>query len=249
MVQPSIDAIQEFKVQTSAYSAEYGRGMGGVVNLTIKSGSNASMGSAFEFVRNEIFDARNFFNPVGTAKPSFKRNQYGLSLGGPVVIPKLYNGKNKTFFFGDFESTRIRETATVANTIPTQRMRNGDFGELPANRPIRDPSTGQPFPGNLIPAGRMDAGGGDLVQIYPAPQNAVLANNFTYLSPRWQDVDKWDVRGDQNIGSKDNAFFRFSRQDNLSARYPESAGAGVWRRQPGLCHRGHERGGRDGTIS
>jgi len=215
MVQPSIDAIQEFKVQTSAYSAEYGRGMGGVVNLTIKSGSNAIHGSAFEFVRNEIFDARNFFNPVGTAKPSFKRNQYGMSLGGPVVIPKFYNGKNKTFFFGDFESTRIRETATVANTIPTQRMRNGDFGELPANRPIRDPSTGQPFPGNVIPAGRMDPVAANLVKIYPAPQNAILANNFTYLSPRWQNVDKWDVRGDQNIGSKDNAFFRFSRQDNL----------------------------------
>lgn len=215
MVQPSIDAIAEFKVQTNAYSAEFGRGMGGVVNLTIKSGTNGFHGAAFEFVRNEKFDARNFFNPVTAAKPTFKRNQYGLAFGGPVIIPKLYNGKNKTFFFGDFESTRIRETSTIANTIPTLRMRNGDFGELPANRRVNDPANGQPFPGNVIPASRLDPVARKLAQLYPAPQSGNLANNFTYLSPRTQDVDKWDVRVDQNIGSKDTAFFRFSRQDNL----------------------------------
>jgi hypothetical protein len=215
MVQPSIDAIAEFKVQTNAYSAEFGRGMGGVVNLTIKSGTNGFHGAAFEFVRNQIFDARNFFNPAGTAKPSFKRNQYGLAFGGPVMLPKIYNGKNKTFFFGDFESTRIRETSTIANTVPTPRMRNGDFGELPAARVIRDPVNAQPFASNLIPASRLDPVARRLAQLYPAPQNSILANNFTYLSPRTQDVDKWDVRGDQNIGSQDTAFFRFSRQDVL----------------------------------
>ncbi|MFN0101866.1 MAG: TonB-dependent receptor domain-containing protein [Bryobacteraceae bacterium] len=215
MVQPSIDAIAEFKVQTNAYSAEFGRGMGGVVNLTIKSGSNSFHGAAFEFVRNEIFDARNFFNPVGTAKPSFKRNQYGLAFGGPVVLPKIYNGKNKTFFFGDFESTRIRETSTIANTLPTLRMRSGDFGELPANRRVNDPATGHQFPGNVIPPSRLDPVAQRLAQLYPAPQSANLANNFTYLSPRTQDVDKWDIRMDQNMGSKDTAFFRFSKQDTL----------------------------------
>jgi len=200
-------------VQTNAYSAEFGRGMGGVVNLTIKSGTNGFHGAAFEFVRNEIFDARNFFTPPSTAKPSFKRNQYGLAFGGPVIIPKLYNGKNKTFFFGDFESTRIRETSTIANTLPTLRMRNGDFGALPANRVIRDPANAQPFAGNVIPAARLDPVARRLAQLYPTPQNANLANNFTYLSPRTQDVDKWDIRGDQNVGSQDTAFFRFSRQD------------------------------------
>ena len=94
MVEPSIDAIQEFKVQTNSYAAEFGRGMGAVVNLTIKSGTNAIHGTAFEFVRNEIFDARNFFTPAGAAKPPFKRNQYGFSFGGPVVIPRIYNGRN-----------------------------------------------------------------------------------------------------------------------------------------------------------
>ncbi len=211
MVQPSIDAIQEFKVQTNAYSAEFGRGMGGVVNLTIKSGTNDIHGAAFEFVRNEIFDARNFFTPVGTAKPPFKRNQYGMAIGGPVVIPGLYNGRNRTFFFFDFESTRIRETSTIANTIPTLKMRSGDFSELPSTKKILDPSTGQQFPGNVIPASRFDPVAQKLMQLYPAPQNSNLANNFTYLSPRIQDVDKWDVRMDQNFGTRDSIFYRLSR--------------------------------------
>ncbi|MBL8238877.1 MAG: TonB-dependent receptor [Bryobacterales bacterium] len=215
MVQPSIDAIAEFKVQTNAYSAEFGRGMGGVVNLTIKSGTNGFHGAAFEFVRNEIFDARNFFTPANTKKPTFKRNQYGLAFGGPVILPKLYNGKNKTFFFGDFESTRIRETSTIANTLPTLLMREGNFSELPATRVIRDPANAQPFPGRIIPSSRLDPVARKLAQLYPAPQSTNLANNFTYLSPRTQDVDKWDVRVDQNMGANDTGFFRFSRQDNL----------------------------------
>ncbi len=212
MVAPSIDAIQEFKVQTNSYAAEFGRGMGAVVNLTIKSGTNALHGTAFEFVRNQIFDARNFFTPVGAAKPTFKRNQYGLSFGGPVVIPRLYNGRNRTFFFGDFESTRIRQTSTIANTLPTLRMRQGDFGELPANRRLNDLTTGQPFSNNVIPASRFDPVSAKLMSLYPAPQSNNLANNFTYLSPQNQDVDRWDVRVDQNLGSQDNLFYRFSSQ-------------------------------------
>ena len=214
MVQPSIDAIQEFKVQTNAYGAEYGRGMGGVVNLTIKSGTNAIHGTAFEFLRNEKLDAKNFFHPVGVAKPSFKRNQYGFSIGGPVVLPRLYNGRNKTFFFGDYEGTRIRETSTIVSNLPTTRMRNGDFGELPAARVLTDPAGGT-FPNRVIPASRFDAVARQLVGLYPAVQNASLAANFTYLSPRVQDVDKWDVRIDQNLGAKDNAFWRLSKHDTV----------------------------------
>lgn len=213
MVEPSIDAIQEFKVQTNSYAAEYGRGMGGVVNLTIKSGTNDIHGAAFEFVRNEVFDARNFFNPAGTNKPSFKRNQYGLAFGGPLVIPKLYNGRNKTFFFGDFERTRIRETSTIANTLPTLKMRGGDFSEL--SKRVNDPANGQQFPGNIIPASRFDPVAANLIKLYPTPQSNNLANNFTYLSPRTQDVDKWDFRADQTMGSRDNLFFRFSSHDTV----------------------------------
>jgi len=215
MVQPSIDAIQEFKVQTNAYAAEFGRGMGGVVNLTIKSGTNSLHGTAFEFLRNEKLDAKNFFDPVNRPKPPFKRNQYGFSIGGPVLIPKIYNGRNMTFFFGDYEGTRIRETSTIVSNIPTQRMRTGDFGELLEVRNIRinDPSNGQPFPNNVIPAARHDRVARQLIALYPAAQNANLAANFTYLSPRIQDVDKWDVRIDQNVGARITSFWRLSKHD------------------------------------
>jgi len=213
MVEPSIDAIQEFKVQTNSYAAEFGRGMGAVVNLTIKSGANDVHGTAFEFIRNEVFDAKNFFTPPNTAKPPYKRNQYGLSLGGPVVIPHFYNGRNRTFFFGDFERTRIRETATIANTLPTIKMRSGDFSEL--SKKVLDPTNGQQFPGNVIPVSRFDPVAANLIKLYPAVQTSNLANNFTYLSPRNQDVDKWDLRLDQTVGTKDNAFFRYSTHDSF----------------------------------
>jgi hypothetical protein len=214
MVQPSIDAVQEFKVQTNAYSAEFGRAMGAVVNLTLKSGTNQLHGAAFEFLRNEKLDARNFFTPATSAKPPFKRNQYGFAIGGPVLLPKLYDGRNKTFFFGDYEGTRIRETSTIVSTIPTLRMRSGDFGEL--SRRVNDPQNGgAQFPGNVIPASRLDPVSQRLIALYPNPLNANLAANFTYLSPRIQDVDKWDIRIDQNIGSRDNFFWRLSKQDVL----------------------------------
>src|SRR5262249_28162213 len=140
MVQPSVDAIQEFKVQTNAFAAEYGRAMGAVVNLTTKSGTNDLHGSAFEFLRNEKLDAKNFFDPPGP-KPPFKRNQYGFSVGGPVFIPKVVNGKNKIFFFTDYEGTRIRVTNTNTSTLPTLGMRKGDFSDLLTQRnlAITDP--------------------------------------------------------------------------------------------------------------
>ncbi len=213
MVEPSIDAIQEFKVQTNAYSAEFGRGMGAVVNLTIKSGANDVHGTAFEFIRNEVFDAKNFFTPATSAKPPFKRNQYGFSMGGPVVIPHVYNGRNKTFFFGDFERARIRQTSTIANTLPTTKMRSGDFSEL--SKKLNDPGSSLPFAGNVIPASRFDPVAATLIKLYPAVQSSTLANNFTYLSPQNQDVDKWDLRIDQNAGTKDNFFFRFSTHDSF----------------------------------
>ena len=213
MVQPSIDAVQEFKVQTNAYAAEFGRAMGAIINLTLKSGTNDIHGSAFEFLRNEKLDAKNFFTPASAAKPPFKRNQYGFSIGGPVVIPKLYNGRNKTFFFTDYEGTRIRETATIISTLPTTRMRSGNFSEL--TRRINDPASGQPFPNNEIPASRLDPLSANLIKLYPNTQSAALANNYTALSPRWQDVDKWDVRIDQSVRSNDTFFWRLSKQDQL----------------------------------
>ena len=148
VVKPSIDAIQEFKISTNAYTAESGRALGGTVNVSIKSGSNDFHGTAFWFNRNEKLDARNFFDPG--EKPPFKRNQFGGAIGGPIV-------RNKTFFFADYEGTLIRESATFNDTIPTQAQLAGDFSGV--SQTIYDPDTfdestklRQPFPGNVIPS-------------------------------------------------------------------------------------------------
>ena len=103
MVKPSIDAIQEFKVQTNSYAAEYGRAMGAVVNVTTKSGTNQIHGTLFHFLRNEALDAKNFFDPADRPKPKFRRNQYGWSVGGPIYIPKVVDARNKVFWFADTE--------------------------------------------------------------------------------------------------------------------------------------------------
>ena len=216
MVQPSIDAIQEFKVQTNSYAAEYGRAMGAVVNVTTKSGTNDLHGAAFEFLRNEKLDAKNFFDPVDRPKPPFKRNQYGFAVGGPVYIPKVFNGRNRMFFFGDYEGTKIRVSNTNSSTLPTPRMRRGDFGELLEQRrlALTDPQNGNsPFPNNVIPANRMDAVAQTLVNLYPDPQNAGLSANYIYQSRANQDWAKYDVRTDVNLGTRDNVFWRMSRQD------------------------------------
>ena len=139
MVQPSIDFIQEFKVQTNAYSAEYGRSMGSRGQRNDEVGTNDLHGTAFEFLRNEDLDAKNFFDPPGP-KPPFKRNQFGFSVGGPVYIPKLLNGRNRLFFFTDYEGTKIRQSATTSSNLPTLSMRQRRFqrvAEPTQHRPHR----------------------------------------------------------------------------------------------------------------
>jgi outer membrane receptor protein involved in Fe transport len=216
MVQPSIDAIQEFKVQTNSYAAEYGRALGSVVNVTTKSGTNDLHGTVFEFLRNEKLDAKNYFAPPGPKAP-FKRNQYGFAVGGPVYIPKIFNGRNRVFFFTDYEGTKIRESSNSSSTLPTALMRTGNFSELLTQRnppvAITDPKTGAPFAGNIIPPNRLDPLALKLVSLYPTPLTAGVAANFVYQAPRPQDIDKYDVRTDINVRSQDNISWRLSRQN------------------------------------
>ena len=127
VIQPSVDAVEEFKVQTSGYSAEFGRGNGAVLNATIKSGTNEFHGSVFEFLRNDKLDARNFFE---RKRGAYQRNQFGATLGGPVLIPHLYNGRNHSFFFVDYEGLRIRQERPLQDIVPTPAMRSGDFSAL-----------------------------------------------------------------------------------------------------------------------
>src|SRR5208283_501199 len=123
---PFPDALEEFSVQTSNYAAQYGSNSGGVVNVVTKSGTDSLHGNAFEFVRNAEFNARNFFIPN---RDQLKRNQFGATVGGPVVIPGVYNGKDRTFFFFGFQGTRIRDVGNVSSGyVPTTaETQNGDF--------------------------------------------------------------------------------------------------------------------------
>src|SRR3954447_15765518 len=182
---PFPDALQEFSVQTSNYGARYGGNAGGVVNVVTKSGTNSLHGDAFEFVRNGVFNARNFFAP---ARDQLKRNQFGGTIGGPVVIPKLYDGKDKTFFFFGYQGTRIRNLGNVQSaTLPTAAQRAGNFSALlDANNPanpfrrsiqLRD-RNGAILPGNIIPSNLFDPAAVAFFRYIPVPTSA---NGLTFF--------------------------------------------------------------------
>ncbi|MFN7929498.1 MAG: hypothetical protein U0Y68_16445 [Blastocatellia bacterium] len=207
---PSIDALEEFKVQTSTYSAEFGRSSGGVVNIQIKSGQNAFHGSAFEFLRNDHLDANDFFNNRnGRAKPPFKQNQFGATAGGRII-------KDKTFFFGDYQGTRIRDSKTYLSTVPTLKMRAGDFSEL--SRVIYDPLTNKPFTGNIIPAAQFDPAAKNIIaQLYPEPNvagrkaaNGQIIDNFLYNPVLQREDDQFDGKIDNYFSSANHFFGRYS---------------------------------------
>ena len=130
VIQPPVDALAEFKVETNAYSAEFGRGNGAIVNAVIKSGTNTIHGSAWGFLRNNVLDSRNYFDPVGKGAPPYEQYQFGGTFGGPVYIPHVYDGKNKTFFFLDYEGLRIHQADTQTLFLPDPAERGGDFSEL-----------------------------------------------------------------------------------------------------------------------
>ena len=199
-IKPSIDAIAEVKVQTNIYSAETGRTLGGIVNIITKSGGNQYHGSAFEFARNDRFDSRLFF---ATTKPIMRQQQFGGSLGGPIKT-------NKTFFFADYEGYRQTQGVPVVITVPTLKMRSGDFSELSQiiYDPTRTPRT--PFPGNIIPADRMNPIAKTYMQMYPLPTAPGLANNFSYTGLRTQNNHVTDIRIDHRFNERDSIFARYS---------------------------------------
>jgi hypothetical protein len=209
---PSVDALDEFKLQTSTYSAEFGRSLGGVVNLQIKSGANVMHGSAFEFLRNDAFDANNFFNNrAGRPKPDFSQHQFGGTASGPIV-------KDHTFYFVDYQGYRVKQGQTFLSTVPSARMRAGDFSEI--NRVIYDPLTGQPFPGNVIPQSRFDPAAKNVLgQLIPEANtagarggNGQTINNYL-INPNMERQDnQFDVKIDHSLTSNNRAFGRYSFQ-------------------------------------
>ncbi len=214
ILKTNVDAIQEFKVQTSNYSAEFGRSGGAVINATIKSGTNAFHGTAFEFLRNSAVDARGYFEPADQPKAPFRQNQFGGTLGGPIR-------RNKTFFFVDYQGTRIGTSQTDISTVPTPAEINGNFSALlSSGTQIYNPLSttivnGQPvrtpFAGNIIPPSLLDPISHAVAQLYPLPNvPGALANNYVINAPGNEQVDQGDVRVDQNISERQQIFARFS---------------------------------------
>jgi hypothetical protein len=196
---PIIDAVDEFRVQTSSYSPEYGRSNGGAVLVEMKSGGNDFHGTAFEFLRNEALNARNYFAQPGP-KPEFRRNQYGLAIGGPIR-------RNKTFFFADWQGTRLRTGITRFSTVPTLQQRSGIFRSN-----IYDPATPgrTQFPNNTIPASRFDPVGQHVLALYPVPNLPGTANNYVRTAVEPDNQDQFDTRLDHYVTPAQRIFGRYS---------------------------------------
>lgn len=214
---PNPDALQEFSVQTNNFSAEFGRNSGGVVNAVTRSGTNEFHGVAFEYVRNKALNAANFFNPIvnGVRRDDgLKRNQFGFTLGGPVLVPKLYNGRDKSFFFFSYQKTTLRQAPAAASRIvPTAAQKRGDFSNI--TRPLRDPFGNTPYPGNQIPLSQFNPVAKTIADNYlPLPTSG---NTVSFQVPTSFDDDQVLVRGDQQAGSR----------HRLSGRYWKS-----WASQP-----------------
>ncbi len=269
---PPPDAIQEFKLQSSNFSAEFGHSTGGIVNAVIKSGSNGLHGDLWEYVRNTVFNANDYFaNQTNTPRPAYHQNQFGGTVGGPVYIPKVYNGKNKTFFFFDYQGTRINTPSDSTSSVPTAGMHSSNFTNfqdyftlvsgtktdalgrvlplatlldpattravaagavdpisgLPntsaASISVRDPFysngsvagirdfTGQTRYLNTIPQARIDPVAVKLLSLYPNPTPGVTSfPNYYRFAAGTNDINQYDVRIDENIGSKDILFGVFS---------------------------------------
>lgn len=210
VIVPSLDAVAEFKVQTSNYSAEFGRNSGAVMIVNIKSGSNEFHGTAFEYLRNDYFDARDAFTYVdrngdGKADPQvLRQNQFGGTIGGPIL-------RNRTFFFASWEGRRERRSQSDLSIVPTADERNGIFSRTLGT--VRDPRTGQPFPDNRIPRERFDPVARGLLELWPEPNFAGTGTRQNYISaPPWNtDRDQTDVRIDHNLTEADKMFGRFSK--------------------------------------
>lgn len=201
---PSVDAIQEFSIQVGQYSAEFGSGGGAVINVVTKSGTNEIHGTLWEFLRNNQFDARNFFlTPSQTIAP-LRRNQFGAAVGGPII-------KNKMFLFGNYDGSRIRQGLFRTGVVPSAAQIGGDFSGYSKN--IRDPRTGQPFAGNIIPASRLDPISQALSKYYAAANNPNPAQNFTTNVSSINDYDSGLFRYDWRVTSGNDLMVRYGIQD------------------------------------
>src|SRR5260370_4794972 len=223
---PSVDEVEEFKVKSNNFSAEFGRSAGAIISATVKSGTNQLHGSAFEFLRNEKLDANNFFSNAGrVARQPFKQNQFGGTMGGPLTIPKLYNGKNRTFFFADYQGNR-RHTSASSNIldIPPLDFRNGDFSKL--SQILYDPRARRlgpnnlvistPLAGNIIPQSLLNPGSVAVMGLLPEPNfggSNAQSRNYQRIAPQRFTGDQMDAKIDHRVSGSNSLFGRFSFSD------------------------------------
>ncbi|MCC6294027.1 MAG: carboxypeptidase regulatory-like domain-containing protein [Bryobacterales bacterium] len=239
-VVPQADIVEEFRVETNAFKAEFGQTAGGVVNVVTKAGGNQFHGSLYEFLRNDALDARNAFATqpdarTGRIKQVLRYNQYGGTIGGPVLIPKLYDGRNRTFFYTGYEQWRWRASGSPRiGTVAPQAWRDGDFSDLRDANGTRinlyDPATTvanpngsgfvrQLLPGNVVPRSRQDPLALKVLGFMPAPNVAPTnqftnVNNFQSLIPSASDQGSFSLRVDHRVNESDSLFFRYSSNRN-----------------------------------
>jgi hypothetical protein len=231
VVIPTQDSIQEFKVQTSNLGADWGKFSGGVINLSTKSGSNGLHGAAYEYLRNKVLDANDFFlNRAGQARPPFTQNQFGANAGGPLRVPRVYDGRDKTFWFFSWEGFRLRTGTAFTTTVPTPAEQAGNFSNI--TTPIMDPCGGTvtgptgcpgytgpatPFAGNIIPANRLNPTSQALLKYFPGANtagqlgpNGVTTQNYTTATSGGGNQNQVVGRLDQNLGASQHIFFRYN---------------------------------------
>lgn len=225
---PSVEATQEFKVQTNSFDAEFGRFVGGIVNASTKSGTNQFHGSVVEFFRNSALNARDFF---ASSKPQSQYNQFSVAAGAPVYIPKVYNGRDRTFFFVTYDGSREGVARAFVSTVPTELERRGDFSQTftrqtnrqPAAITVYDPATTRqsgnvfvrdPFPGNAIPTARFDPVARNLIGLYPLPVVAgdpvTHANNYPLAFKDPVADDGYIIKVDHRFSPRHTMFARYS---------------------------------------
>ncbi len=216
---PTVDAIEEFKILTNSFSAEYGRTGGGVILATIRSGANDFRGTVFEFLRNDKLNSRNFFARPADPKPVLRQNQFGFAVGGPIR-------HDRTFFFADWQRTLVRTAAVRTSAVPTTEMRSGD---LRGFNPVYDPATTRvvnsqvvrdPIASNLIPASRFDPAAAKVLPYYPLPNGAVLARNFVLAGPGRNNADQGDLRIDHSLGDAVRLMGRYSISNSANTPSP-----------------------------
>jgi hypothetical protein len=200
-----VDAIREFEVATSTYDTSFGRNAGGQINVVTRSGGNQLHGTVYEFFRNGAMDDKNYFAPSDQPAPKYQRNQFGGVLGGPIR-------KNRTFFFMDYEGTRLAAGETLVTNVPTALERVGNFSKSAV--PAIDPTTGQPIPGGALPSYYLNPIGAAIAALYPLPNRSVAGANFVSSPAQFDNQNHGDIRIDHALSHADNLFFRYSIVDD-----------------------------------